>query len=107
MQQRDEARKALARIGPDAPPALLARARYLRARSYQDEQAWADAAKLWEEILADRRQPATDSGHISYLLGCCYRNLQRPADAARSWEPAVQQGRQERQPPAFPPPHTQ
>lgn len=97
LQQRDAARKVLARIGSDAPPALLARARTLRARAFQEEEAWAEAAKLWEEILADRRQPSTDSGRIAYLLGCCYRNLQRPKDAVRAWEAAVQQGGEEGQ----------
>jgi tetratricopeptide (TPR) repeat protein len=97
LQQREAARKVLVRIGPGAPPALLARARYLRAHSYQEEEAWAEAAKLWEEVLADRRQPPADASRIAYFLGWCYRNLNRRADAARSWEPAAQQGGEEGQ----------
>jgi tetratricopeptide (TPR) repeat protein len=86
LQQREAARKVLARIGADAPPAILARAHFLRARSYQEEEAWAEAAKLWEEVQADRRQPPADPVPIWYLLGVCYDNLHRSADAARSWE---------------------
>lgn len=97
MQQREEARRFLVRIGPDAPPAIAARARYLRARSYQEEEAWAEAAKLWEEVLADRRQPPTDPGRVLYYLGWCYRNLRRPSDAARFWERAVKEGGEEGQ----------
>ncbi|HLJ95292.1 MAG TPA: tetratricopeptide repeat protein [Gemmataceae bacterium] len=97
MQQRDLARKVLIRIDTDAPPAMLARARSLRARSYQEEAAWAEAASVWEEILADRRQPPTEPGQIFYWLGCCYRNLHRPADAVRAWESAVHQPGEEGQ----------
>jgi tetratricopeptide (TPR) repeat protein len=96
-QQRELARKVLARIGTDAPPAIQARARCLRARSYQEEEAWAEAAKLWEEVLADQRQPATHPGRILYLLGCCYRNLHRAADADGAWLKAIQGGGEEGQ----------
>src|SRR5439155_7695387 len=91
-QQREAARKALDRIGPEAPPAVLARARYLRARSYQEERAWAEAAKLWEELLAQNRLPPADPGRILYLLGCCYRNVGRREEAAGAWQRAVQHG---------------
>ena len=92
MQRDEAARKVLAQIGRNAPPAIQARARYLRACSYQDEKDWVEAAKLWQEVLDDRRQPPTDPGRIWYSLGCCYRNLHRAADADRAWEQAVQQG---------------
>jgi tetratricopeptide (TPR) repeat protein len=92
LQQHEAARKVLAQIGTEAPPAIQARARYLRACSYQDEKDWVEAAKLWQEVLADRRQPPTDPGRVWYSLGCCYRNLHRAADADRAWDQAVQQG---------------
>ena len=96
-QQWDAARKVLARIDPTAPPAILARARFLRAQSYQEEEAWAEAAKLWEEVLADQRQPPTDPVRVGYLLGVCYDNLHRLADAARSWERIKEQAQDEGQ----------
>jgi tetratricopeptide (TPR) repeat protein len=97
MQQWDAARKALVRIDPTAPAAILARARFLRAQSCQEEQAWAEAAKLWEEVLADQRQPPADPVRIWYLLGLCYENLHRLADAARCWEQIQEQEREEGQ----------
>ena len=35
-------------IGPGAPAAVICRARVLRARSYQEESKWAEAATLWQ-----------------------------------------------------------
>jgi tetratricopeptide (TPR) repeat protein len=90
MKDGEAARKFLAKI-KDAPPEIVAKARALRARSYQDEETWSEAAKLWEEALADPRQPPTDRGQILYLLGCCYRNLHRSAEAARFWKSATHQ----------------
>jgi tetratricopeptide (TPR) repeat protein len=88
MHQDEAARKVLGWIKV-APPAISARARYLRAHSYQEEKAWAEAAKLWEEVLADERQPPADKGRVLYWLGWCYRNLHQPAKAARCWESIV------------------
>jgi tetratricopeptide (TPR) repeat protein len=85
-QEWDKAQKVLTRIGPNSPPAIVARARFLLAQSYQEEEAWAEAAKLWEAVLADQRQPPADPVRVRYLLGVCYDNLHRPADAARPWE---------------------
>jgi tetratricopeptide (TPR) repeat protein len=83
------ARKVLAYIGPHAPPEIVAHARCLRARSFQETGAWAEAASLWEELLADNRQPPPQPNRVRFFLGVCYYNLHRPADAARVWEQAV------------------
>jgi tetratricopeptide (TPR) repeat protein len=91
LQDRAEARKVLSRIGASAPLTVLSRARRLRARSYQDDQAWAEAAQAWETILSDRRDPAPeDAPRILFSLGWCYRNLRRTADATRVWEQVSQ-----------------
>ncbi len=86
VQEREGARRVLARIGSWAPAAVLSRARYLRARSFQEDGNWAPAAKIWEEILADQREAPPDPGRLRYWLGLCYQNLRRPADAAHLWE---------------------
>jgi tetratricopeptide (TPR) repeat protein len=89
VQANAEARKVLARIGPEAAPALRARARLLLAQTLQREGAWAEAAPLWEQVLADRPRPQ-DKGRVRYALGLCYRKLGRWADADRHWEAALQ-----------------
>src|SRR5262249_50822894 len=86
LHRPDEARRVLGKVSPAAPPAVLARARTLRARSLQDEGKWSEAAALWEEALADRRRPPDAPGTVLYPLGFCYRRLDQLADAARYWE---------------------
>jgi tetratricopeptide (TPR) repeat protein len=88
-KDREGARKVLARIGPGAPPGILAQARLLRAQCFQEDGTWAEAAKLWEEAINDRREPTVHPGRTLVYLGLCYRNLNRPADAARAWEKAA------------------
>src|SRR5262249_8870872 len=43
LKRTEEARKVLANIGSQAPPAVRARARCLRALSLQEEEHWAEA----------------------------------------------------------------
>ena len=52
----------LARIDRNAPPDILFRARFLRAGLLQAEGSWAEAAKLWEAVRADRRWVTVDAG---------------------------------------------
>lgn len=88
--QRAEARKMLARIGANSAPVIYARSRYLLARCYQEDKAWEEAARLWEEVLADRKYGPANAGEVLYDLGICYRRLERTDDAAQVWETAVQ-----------------
>src|SRR5438552_4058995 len=91
LQDRQEARKVLSRIGANASPAILSRARRLQARSYQDDEAWAEAAEIWQTILTDRRDPTPEEApRILFSLGWCYRKLRRSADATRAWEQIIQ-----------------
>lgn len=85
-QDRAEAHRVLEAIKPPAPRALVARARYLRAAACQEEGRWAEAARLWEEVLADRAAPPAEPARALYFLGLCYRHLDRPDEAARAWE---------------------
>ena len=69
VQDRQEARKALSRIAANAPLAILSRARRLQARSYQDGDAWAEAAagdQVRVSVMAittrERGMPSPDGG---------------------------------------------
>jgi tetratricopeptide (TPR) repeat protein len=88
-QQRDEARKVLARIARTAPKEIYSRARFLRAQSCQEDKLWSQAAELWEEIMHDSGEPPCDPGRILYYLGLCNRQLERPRVAARLWDSAL------------------
>jgi tetratricopeptide (TPR) repeat protein len=101
LSKSEEARKVLSRIGPDAPPELLFRARLLRARILQEEGLWAEAAQLWEVVKDDPRAANSGPGHILYSLGLCYRKLDRPALAQQAWEAARQYEGEEGQAAAF------
>jgi len=85
-EDRAGARKALERIGSDAPPTTLARVRFLIALSHQDDQAWSKAAECWRQILADRREPAAPRPQILFYLGWCQHQLQHLEDAAGIWQ---------------------
>jgi tetratricopeptide (TPR) repeat protein len=92
LHQPAEARKVLARIDKTTP-AIYAEARWLRAKSCQEDKLYEEAARLWEEILNDtaRSHPGpADHAHCS--LGECYYRLDRQADAVSNWEKAVREG---------------
>jgi tetratricopeptide (TPR) repeat protein len=89
LGRTEEARKDLELIGPSAPAAVLSRARVLRARSYQEESKWAEAAALWQAELADSRQQPGDRSEILYLLGVCHRKLDQVDEAAKVWDECV------------------
>lgn len=89
QSDRESARRVLARIGPESEPTILARARILRASSFQDEDRWSEAARIWEQVLADTRFP-TDQDSVRYWLGWCYRNMAQPELAAKTWQPLLQ-----------------
>lgn len=86
LNKPEEARKVLEKVGPQSPPEVLARARYLRARSFQDENRWSEAASLWQALLADSREPPADAGLVLYHLGTCYRRMDQPREAERMWQ---------------------
>src|SRR5262249_3668273 len=83
LKHSEEARKVLANIGIQAPPAVLAKARYLRALSLQNDERWPEAEVLWNEALEDRAVPPPEPGLVMYYLGICYRQLKQPAEAAQ------------------------
>jgi tetratricopeptide (TPR) repeat protein len=91
----EEARKALEKIGPQAPPALLAKARLLRARSLQQDRKFDEAVGVYQKTLADTRAPIADMGRVYFDLGLCFRNMEKPRDATRSWEKCVEIGSEE------------
>ncbi|HZY88372.1 MAG TPA: tetratricopeptide repeat protein [Gemmataceae bacterium] len=85
----ERARQVLEKVGEQAPPAVLARARLLRAQSFEDEGKWAQAAPLYGAALADAREPLPAPGTVLYHLGLCYQRLEQPPEAADAWEKCV------------------
>src|SRR5205085_4037714 len=87
-----EARKTLALVGPQAPPRVLARARVLHARICQEEGGakLTDAIKLYQEALADGREPLPERARVLYDLGVCHQQAagtqEASRDAQRHWE---------------------
>jgi hypothetical protein len=92
LKRTDEARKALANIGILATPPLLARARFLCALSFQEEEHWADAESLWKQALDDRAAPPREPAQILYYLGICYRKQDQSAEAARAFAECAERG---------------
>jgi tetratricopeptide (TPR) repeat protein len=81
-----DALSVLSRINSPASPALVLKARCLRARILQDNGKWAAAAGLWQSVLAEKKESAARAGMILYYLGLCYQHLDQPAEAAKFWE---------------------
>jgi tetratricopeptide (TPR) repeat protein len=81
-----QARQVLEKVGELAPPDVLARARLLRAQTYQDQHLWKEACELWKALLNDRRAPPAEPGKLRYNLGVCHRELDEPREAAAAWE---------------------
>jgi tetratricopeptide (TPR) repeat protein len=91
----DEARKVLASISAQAPAEIHARARHLRACSYEEEGGpgnLAEAAKLWEEARQDKLGSTSDRVSILYKLGLCYRRLNKLPEAASVWQECTDLG---------------
>ncbi|MGL4554896.1 MAG: tetratricopeptide repeat protein [Gemmataceae bacterium] len=87
-----EARKSLEKIDDRSPPETAQRARMLRARAYQDEKEWGEAAIQYSKALADGRQTA-DAPLARYHLGVCYRGLGQAQEAARAWQQCLNTGK--------------
>lgn len=97
LERPDEARKVLDRIETSAPPDVLFRARFLRARLLQDEGSWAEALGLWEAVRNDPRWVTVDPAKLLYSLGLCYRKLGKSTEAIATWEAARLRGGDEGQ----------
>jgi tetratricopeptide (TPR) repeat protein len=87
--EAEEARQVLSRIHHDAPATIYARARYLLAESFQHDQLWPDATRIWEEILKDSAHLSGEPGRVLYYLGVCYAQLDRIKEAAATWDKAL------------------
>jgi tetratricopeptide (TPR) repeat protein len=93
LKMPEKARKVLEMVGEQAPPDLLARARVLRARSFQEQGKWAEAAALYREASADDRAQPAERARVLYDLGLCHRALDQAPEAARAWEECVGKAR--------------
>ncbi len=93
MGKPEEAQRALEKISESVSPALLVRARVLRARAFQDEKRWGDATRLYNAVLADTRAPLADPAQIYYELGQCYRQLDQPQESTKALQECVRLSR--------------
>ncbi|HEX9373194.1 MAG TPA: tetratricopeptide repeat protein, partial [Roseiflexaceae bacterium] len=91
---RAEALKVLRGIGSGAPREVRLQARYLQARTSQEERQFAQAIPLWKELLADPAKVPGGKGYILYALGLCHSAAEPPEDGAATvaWREAVQLG---------------
>lgn len=97
LDQLDEARKVLARIGPGAPSDILFQARYLRALTLQEQGYWAEASQQWEQIKNDPRTGEERTRGILYSLGLCYQKMDDLPLAQQAWEATAKLGGEEGQ----------
>lgn len=87
-----DARKALQRIGKDAPAEVFFPAQSLLAQCFQAEGDFSQAARCWEQAKVDPRVTKDDLGRVYFELGTCYAKTNRVPDAMVQWELAGQRG---------------
>jgi hypothetical protein len=92
LKRTDEGRKVLANLGSQAPAAARAKARFLCALSFQDEENWSEAERIWKAALEDQTAPPREPARMLYYLGVCYRKQQQSADAARAFAECAERG---------------
>ncbi len=97
LKHPDLARRVLEKVGAQASPEIKAKAIRLRARSYQDENRWAEAAALWQEAKADGQK----LDEVLYNLGVCAERQDQSEAAANYWEECVKAGGEETGPAAL------
>ncbi len=88
MRRPKEALEVLERVGNQAPPAILTRARMLRAQCKQEERLWDAAVTLWQTALDGAVTPP-EAASIRYNLGLCYVRLELRESAAPIWDECV------------------
>ncbi len=91
---RPEALKVLRHVGAGSPREVALKARYLQARTAQEEGLWAHAVPLWKELLTDPTAVPGGKGQILYSLGLCHAATEPREDAAAdaAWREAVRLG---------------
>jgi tetratricopeptide (TPR) repeat protein len=100
--QKMEALKVLDRIRPGAPREFRGKARYLVARTAQEEGMWAKAAPLWQEILKDPEGCPEGPGRVRYHLAQCFCKMDQPDEVvAAAWQTVLPFGGEEAQAAAF------
>jgi TolA-binding protein len=78
----EEARKVLARVGPEAPAEIHAKAHLLLAGYGQAEGDWAAAAREWEQVRDMKGATDEQRAEARVHLAEAYVKLGRPGDAA-------------------------
>jgi len=89
LHKPEPAREALERVSKQAPPDVVAQARYLLAWSYQQEGQWAKSLALWQETLAEKKVAPQHPELLFYNLGICQRQLDHYKEAGQSWENCI------------------
>jgi len=90
MNDHEEARKVLDRIGPDAPAEIYVASRIALARSYQAENEFPQAIKHLEQAQSIKTASPSVRGPVLYHLGVCYAQSGRRSEAASAWAQAQQ-----------------
>lgn len=81
LDEAEEARKVLERVGPEAPPEVYASSRLMLAKYMISDENWPQAATLFEQVRD--MKGATDAQRAQALsqLVEVYTHLNRPSDA--------------------------
>lgn len=91
-----QARQWLEQIKPDAPESVLQPARVQLARLAMQDHRWAEAARLWEQVLGSSEAAPMSRSEVVYQLGLCQERLGQAEEAARLFDEAAQSSGPER-----------
>lgn len=91
LQQPEEARRVLDKVGARAPGEIRARAGMLLAQSYQEQGLWSQAAEAWQNLLdSDTTSDQQVLATAWFSLGLCHQKSDQPGQAMEAFEKVLE-----------------
>lgn len=91
MQQPEEARRVLDKVGGRAPADIRAKAGMMLAQSYQEQGLWSQATEAWQGLLES--ETTTDPQALAkawFSLGLCHQKSDQPTQAMEALEKVLE-----------------
>jgi len=91
MQQPEEARRVLDKVGGRAPADIRAKAGMMLAQSYQEQGLWSQATEAWMGLLESKT--ITDPQALAkawFSLGVCHQKSDQPTQAVEALEKVLE-----------------
>lgn len=95
LNEPEEARKVIERVGADAPPEIYASARLLAGKFHLEDEDWNQAVKVGEQVRDMKGASEAQKAQALIQLAEAYQRLNRLKDAEAAAKKSVSVGLQE------------